>query len=964
MVSAPPGTGKTTVFELAILKLFNHKSSFQCVYLAPTKALCSERFIDWSSRFLPLNISVGLLTGDTEFADINRVKRCQVIIATPEKWDVVTRKWTGASKSVELLLVDEVHFIKDPRGATLEVVVTRMKTLYPSLIIIALSATIPNINDLSVWIAHSDSTQSPAKIFSFDDSCRSVAIDKKVFGYKLIDSNIFLFDNMLSSKLNWIIREYGERKPVIVFCPTRKSAEMTAKYLAKTSLSHRNKNPKVKDKELQNVLKSDVVYHHAGLLFLDRTIVENMYLRGQVSILCSTSTLSVGVNLPTFLVIIKGTKCWAQGAPSDYSEADMIQMIGRSGRPQFENSGRAIILTTTVDKSKYEMLLRGSEKVESSLDTKIHEHLAAEVSLGVIKSNSDILRWLKSTFFYVRFLVNPWYYSLVLQSKRDSPNLTSILEVFCENSIMKLSEFNLVTRASGVLEITDYGRAMVKHYIAFDSMKQLLQTLTSCTVEDCLNLLTSAYEFHDIHLKHNEIRFYKQINSSLMIKFGVDESKLLNQDKVSLLIQFELGGLEYPQYKESSNLYSVFINNKILIFKQALRICCCMKEVFALKKDAISLVNCLFLNRCIQGKAWEDTPIELRQLEGIGLKDVQKFVDQGVTSLVDAKGLKLLQIVNYLGVNIVKGRKIIAALSNIPMINLDLTLIHPLETFHDTVHFRIKLEIVGTQSYLLNSRSILLNVVTKSDNGTLVDFKKISTSRFGAEPISFELLTSLDDMATLDCQVSAEKIPGISISKSLNLMNTVIHVEPLAIGKSDLKSPPSTTEEEIFQEESDEINSQKGPELSNENATHILLSMKEELIRNPKRKLLDVSHHGKCGVICNYKKVCRHSEEAIPTKSNNMTFSNCDTFVLKKADDKEEHGIDSFGGEDLNQSQDLSIEKILETKEPGSIPQKSLTTVGSPQYLENVFSDSSEEDEIWNTLNISKEFIHEVIHKN
>ena len=67
--------------------------------------------------------------------------------------------------------------------------------------------------------------------------------------------------------------------------------------------------------------------------------------------LCATSTLALGVNLPAHLVIIKGTRRYCGGASSDgsgYEEYDRsmcLQMAGRAGRPQFDDEGVAVIMT-------------------------------------------------------------------------------------------------------------------------------------------------------------------------------------------------------------------------------------------------------------------------------------------------------------------------------------------------------------------------------------------------------------------------------------------------------------------------------------------------------------------------------------------------------------------------------------------------------------------------------------------
>lgn len=51
-----------------------------------------------------------------------------MIVTTPEKWDVVTRKSTGdvaLSQLVRLLIIDEVHLLHEDRGAVIECLVAR-----------------------------------------------------------------------------------------------------------------------------------------------------------------------------------------------------------------------------------------------------------------------------------------------------------------------------------------------------------------------------------------------------------------------------------------------------------------------------------------------------------------------------------------------------------------------------------------------------------------------------------------------------------------------------------------------------------------------------------------------------------------------------------------------------------------------------------------------------------------------
>ncbi|CAD6947752.1 unnamed protein product, partial [Tilletia laevis] len=157
VVSAPTGSGKTVVFELAIIRMLqSSNTSAKAVYLAPTKALCSERYKDWSTRLQPLGCTVMEITGDTNFSGLSAAKHARVIVATPVR-SSLTRRWTDHDKilsNLTLLLIDEVHILHEKgRGARLEVIVSRMKNYGQQIRFVAVSATVPNLEDVAEWIS-------------------------------------------------------------------------------------------------------------------------------------------------------------------------------------------------------------------------------------------------------------------------------------------------------------------------------------------------------------------------------------------------------------------------------------------------------------------------------------------------------------------------------------------------------------------------------------------------------------------------------------------------------------------------------------------------------------------------------------------------------------------------------------------------------------------------------------------
>lgn len=237
VVSSPTGSGKTAVLELAICRLINSfaNGTFKIVYQAPTKSLCAERQRDWQKKFGPLDLPCAELTGDTENVALKDVQLASIIITTPEKWDSMTRKWKDNQrlfKMVQLFLIDEVHILKEERGATLEAVVSRMKSVGSNVRFVALSATVPNSDDIAAWLGKEPTAQHlPAVREKFGEEFRPVKLQKHVCGYQG-GLNDFAFEKLLNAKLPDVISKYSQRKPIMVFCFTRASCVETAKLLA------------------------------------------------------------------------------------------------------------------------------------------------------------------------------------------------------------------------------------------------------------------------------------------------------------------------------------------------------------------------------------------------------------------------------------------------------------------------------------------------------------------------------------------------------------------------------------------------------------------------------------------------------------------------------------------------------------------------------------------------------------
>lgn len=115
------GSGKTITAELAILRLLRIYPGKKTIYVAPLKALARERLLDWQKKLgSKLGIRVLELSGEIT-PDIEDLRKADILIVTPEKWDGISRGWQKREyvKQVGLVVIDEIHLLGVDRGPVL-----------------------------------------------------------------------------------------------------------------------------------------------------------------------------------------------------------------------------------------------------------------------------------------------------------------------------------------------------------------------------------------------------------------------------------------------------------------------------------------------------------------------------------------------------------------------------------------------------------------------------------------------------------------------------------------------------------------------------------------------------------------------------------------------------------------------------------------------------------------------------
>ncbi|MBI5416804.1 DEAD/DEAH box helicase, partial [Candidatus Poribacteria bacterium] len=358
IVSAPTGAGKTIIAEFVIHKCLTQNEKI--IYTAPIKALSNQKFRDFQKIYPD---RIGILTGDVS---IN--PDAAVLIMTTEIFRNKVLEDPKLLESYKWIVFDEVHYLDDiERGTVWEESIIFL----PSHIrILALSATIPNIDELASWINSIHKTQlkvvkedmRPVPLHFFFQ-CYGKLVDnldnlnKIMFGSrkhfinkKYIDVNI----NKISSLIEYMKK--NNKLPCIYFTFNRRRCEELANMMSTCNFlspkeetqiiqlfdSLCNKFDLTREKSsdfLFPLIKNGIAYHHAGMLPTLKEVIERLFTSGLLKVIFTTETFALGINMPARSVVFDDL-CKNYGNRwQALKTRDFYQMAGRAGRRGIDNEG-------------------------------------------------------------------------------------------------------------------------------------------------------------------------------------------------------------------------------------------------------------------------------------------------------------------------------------------------------------------------------------------------------------------------------------------------------------------------------------------------------------------------------------------------------------------------------------------------------------------------------------------------
>lgn len=469
IISIPTASGKTVLGILPALKTILNGG--KAIYAAPLLSIQNEKVKEFKA-FEEHGIKVGKHPSNSDLS-----------VMVFESFDALTRFSWNVLREVDTLIIDEFHMIGEySRGPTLESAITRAKIINPSLRIIALSATLKNIDEIEQWLDGK----------TVEHNYRPVPLNKEV-----LDAEMFNTKNKNDVIVKIVEKAIEDNSQALSFVSTRRFTESLATYVAKkidkkTTKEQKHKFKQVADKllevpkkkgslptttclKLAEAAEKGVVFHHAGLFNEQKEIIEDEFRNGNILMITATPSLMYGVNLPSKYVVIRDHTRWTSNGPASIPVFDYEQMSGRAGRPQYDDVGYSYLVAKTMDEAfdleaRYvngEIELTNSKLIDNK--DAIYKQIIAQIASSLSKNLDDLNDFFGKTLYGFQMKNNP----SMSMFAQDSLNweLESALEFLLQNGIIRATPEGLKT--------TDFGNLIAKSNYAVETAVKIKEYVST-----------------------------------------------------------------------------------------------------------------------------------------------------------------------------------------------------------------------------------------------------------------------------------------------------------------------------------------------------------------------------------------------------------------------------------------------------------------------------------------------------
>jgi pre-mRNA-splicing helicase BRR2 len=372
-VGASTGIGKTTCAEFALLRHWLNEDAGKAIYIAPYQEQIDALYKDWTRRLSSLRggKDVVKLTGD-QVADLRTLKQGDIILATPEQADVITRMWQRRKdvQAIELLICDDLHLLGGYGGYTYEAVVSRMHAmslqLESSLRIIGLAVSLSNARDLGEWLGIS----SKKNIFNFAPAVRAVPLNLHLQTFSIPHFPSLML--AMAKPTYQAILQHSPDRPAIVFVPSRKQVRATALDLLAACAADGDEDrflntdidqiqpilERINESALAESLSHGIGYFHEALDSFDKRAIEALFRQGAIQILLVSRDSCWEIQSTAHLVVIMGAQYYEgrEHRYLDYTISEVLQMLGKAVVAK-EKRAKAVLMLQATKREYYRKFL-------------------------------------------------------------------------------------------------------------------------------------------------------------------------------------------------------------------------------------------------------------------------------------------------------------------------------------------------------------------------------------------------------------------------------------------------------------------------------------------------------------------------------------------------------------------------------------------------------------------------------
>ncbi|MBE6501621.1 MAG: DEAD/DEAH box helicase [Methanobrevibacter thaueri] len=490
IICIPTASGKTVLGVLPALKTI--LDGGKAVYAAPLLSIQNEKVKEFKA-FEEHGISVGKHPASSDLS-----------VMVFESFDALTRFSWNTLRDVDTLIIDEFHMIGEfTRGPTLEAAITRAKIINPSMRIIALSATLRNIEEIEGWLE--------GKCVEHD--YRPVPLHKEV-----LDAEMFNTKNKNDVIVKVLEKSIKDSSQALAFVSTRRFTESLATYVSKKidkkiNVKQRESFKEVAEKildvpkrkgslptttclKLAESIEHGVAFHHAGLFNEQKEIIEDEFRNGNILMITATPSLMYGVNLPSKTVVIRDNTRWTAQGPQPIPVFDYEQMSGRAGRPQYDDVGYSYLIAKTMDEAmnleayyiEGEIELTNSKLVDNK--DAILKQIIAQIASTLSKNLDELTEFFSKTLYGYQMANNPSMAMFAADSIRYE--LENSLEFLLQNGIIRATPEGLKT--------TDFGSLIAKSNYSVETAVKIKEYISGITEINVNEFIYALCETPDVPL--------------------------------------------------------------------------------------------------------------------------------------------------------------------------------------------------------------------------------------------------------------------------------------------------------------------------------------------------------------------------------------------------------------------------------------------------------------------------------